>query len=334
MILQALSKVSLRRLLPALVAGFIVLVLLFLAPPAVDAQNPCVPGRPLTPRVDSDRPTTITVTWLEPSNSCPAITDYDYRFKEMTDAVWTQVTDTTITRRWIEIFGLKPDTVYDVEIRARNSEGEGAWSRYGTWKTLPLPMTPTPEPTATPTPEPTETPTPEPTATPTPEPTETPTPEPTATPTPQPTATPSPQATATPTPTPEPTATSTPEATASPTPEPTATPTPEPMATPTPEPTATPTPEPTATATPTPTPLAIWTPTPTPPATPASTATPRPQSPPPPPVTISPGPPAAEAELSDLATVLIGLAAAVESLAIGFFIAASSRRRETEGGET
>ena len=331
MILQALSKVSLRRLLPALVAGFIVLVLLFLAPPAVDAQNPCVPGRPLTPRVDSDRPTTITVTWLEPSNSCPAITDYDYRFKEMTDAVWTQVTDTTITRRWIEIFGLKPDTVYDVQIRARNSEGEGAWSRYGTWKTLPLPMTPTPEPTATPTPEPTEMPTPEPTATPTPEPTETPTPEPTATPTPQPTATPTPEPTATPTP--QPTATPTPEPTATPTPEPTATPTPQPTAPPTPQPTATPTPEPTATATATPTPLAIWTPTPTPPATPASTATPRPQSPPPPPVTISPGPPAAEPELSDLATVLIGLAAAVESLAIGFFIAASSRRRETEGGE-
>ena len=331
MFLPALSKVSLRRLLPALVAGFIVLVLLFFAPPAVDAQNPCVPGRPLTPRVDSDRPTTITVTWLEPSNSCPAITDYDYRFKEMTDAVWTQVTKTTITRRWIEIFGLQPDTVYDVEVRAKNNEGVGPWSRYGTWKTLPLPTTPTPEPTATPTSEPTATPTPEPTATPTPELTATPTPEPTATPTPQPTATPTPQPTATPTP--EPTATSTPEATASPTPEPTATSTPEATATPTPEPTATPTPEPIATATATPTPLAIWTPTPTPPATPASTATPRPQSPPPPPVTISPGPPAAEPELSDLATVLIGLAAAVESLAIGFFIAASSRRRETEGGE-
>ena len=126
MILQALSKASLRWLLPAIAAGVAVLVLLVLAPPAVDAQNPCVPGRPLTPRVDSDRPTTITVTWLEPSNSCPAITDYDYRFKEMTDAVWTQVTKTTITRRWIEIFGLQPDTVYDVEVPGEKQRGRGA----------------------------------------------------------------------------------------------------------------------------------------------------------------------------------------------------------------
>ena len=58
-ILFPLSTASYRRLFFVIAAGAVVLALFVLALPTAEAQ--CVPGRPLTPRVDSDRTTTITV---------------------------------------------------------------------------------------------------------------------------------------------------------------------------------------------------------------------------------------------------------------------------------
>ena len=89
-------------------------------------------GRPTTIWVDSDRSHHHHRHLARAERTAAlAITDYDYRFKEMIrrrlDA-GDQNDDHK--RRWIEIFGLQPDTVYDVEVRAKNNEGVGPWSRY------------------------------------------------------------------------------------------------------------------------------------------------------------------------------------------------------------
>ena len=139
---------------------------------------------------------------------------------------------------WTAISGATLDTYTPVEgdqghhlrVTVAYTDGYGSGKRAELAFANPVPVLPTPTPTATP----------EPTVPATPEPTVPATPEPTAMATPEPTAMA----------TPEPTAMATPEPTAMATPEPTAMATPEPTAMATPEPTAMATPEPTATATP------------------------------------------------------------------------------------
>ena len=222
------------------------------------------PSQPGAPEVTSTGPSGLTVSWTAPDNQGPEITDYDLQYREADGEFKDVGYDGTSTS--MPLSDLKPETGYEVQVRAINAEGVSPWSESGKGQTeeAPPPPIPTPEPTPTPTPEPTPTPTPEPTPTPTPEPTPTPTPEPTPTPTPEPT--PAPTAEPTPTPTAEPTPAPTAEPTPAPTAEPTPTPTAEPTPTPTPEPTPTATPEPTSapTAEPTATPASEPTPTPMP----------------------------------------------------------------------
>ncbi len=227
-----------------------------------DVDEP--PAPPGAPEVSSAGPTALTVGWTAPDNQGPEITDYDLQYREA-DGEFKDVgyggTGISMT-----LSDLKPETGYEVQVRAINAEGVSPWSASGRGETeeaLP-PPTPTPTPTAEPTPAPTAEPTPAPTTEPTPAPTAEPTPAPTAEPTPAPTAEPTPAPTAEPTPAP----------TAEPTPAPTAEPTPAPTAEPTPAPTAEPTPAPTAESTPAPT--AESTPAPTAEPTPAPTAEPTP----------------------------------------------------------
>ncbi len=232
----------------------------------LDVDEP--PSRPGAPDVRSRGETGLTVSWTEPTNKGPAITDYDVRYRESGNQFTDAPFDGTGTSTTLG--DLKSGTSYDVQVRAANAEGISPWSASGRGATDgdPPPTDATPEPTVTPTLEPTVTPTPEPTIMPTPEPTVTPTP------TPVPTFTPTP--TSTPTPTPEPTFTPTPTSTPTPTPEPTLTPTPTSTLTPTPEPTLTPTPnstpEPTRTPKPEPTPTTVLAPAPSPEPTPTTLA--------------------------------------------------------------
>ena len=194
------------------------------------------PARPAAPDLKATSHSTLAVNWTAPDNQGPEITDYDLQYREA-DGEFKDVgydgTGTSMT-----LSDLKPETGYEVQVRAINAEGVSPWSESGRGETeeAPPPPTPTPAPTAEPTPAPTAEPTPAPTAEPTPAPTAEPTPAPTAEPTPAPTAEPTPAPTAEPTPAP----------TAEPTPAPTAEPTPAPTAEPTPAPTAEPTPTPTA----------------------------------------------------------------------------------------
>ena len=194
------------------------------------------PARPAAPDLKATSHSTLAVNWTAPDNQGPEITDYDLQYREA-DGEFKDVgyggTGISMT-----LSDLKPETGYEVQVRAVNAEGVSPWSESGSGETeeAPPPPTPTPTPTAEPTPAPTAESTPALTAESTPAPTAESTPAPTAEPTPTPTAEPTPAPTAEPTPAP----------TAEPTPKPTAEPTPKPTAEPTPKPTAEPTPTSTA----------------------------------------------------------------------------------------
>ena len=93
------------------------------------------PEKPDTPTVVAASSTSLAVNWVAPDNPGPPITDYDYRYKEPTAAGWTEVTDTAITQTNAIVSPLRPDTSYEVQVRAKNAEANGEWSDSGTGST-------------------------------------------------------------------------------------------------------------------------------------------------------------------------------------------------------
>ena len=76
----------------------------------------------------------LTVTWTAPDNpGRPAIDDYDVRYKLSTATDWTDepanTADSAATGRTLT--GLATGSQYDVQVRAENDEGDGAWSDAG-----------------------------------------------------------------------------------------------------------------------------------------------------------------------------------------------------------
>lgn len=55
------------------------------------------------------------------------VTDYDYRYRAAGTASWTEVTDTDLTETTVTLEDLTEDA-YEIQVRANNSEGSGAWS--------------------------------------------------------------------------------------------------------------------------------------------------------------------------------------------------------------
>ena len=89
------------------------------------------PSTPLSPTVTAVSSTRLQVSWEEPDNTGPPITDYDYRYQGPSDSNWTEDTNTTITGTTVTIPGLTPSTFYDVSVRAKNAEGTSEWSNPG-----------------------------------------------------------------------------------------------------------------------------------------------------------------------------------------------------------
>ena len=106
-----------------------------------DVKEP--PSVPSTPRVTAtkDSGKKLDVTWSEPSNTGPPITDYDVQYREVggSDENWkkwphgadsaTDATGNTTVKTMIT--GLDPRTTYEVEVRASNAEGTSGWSSAG-----------------------------------------------------------------------------------------------------------------------------------------------------------------------------------------------------------
>ena len=82
------------------------------------------PGRPAAP----------SVTWTAPSNTGPAIDNYDLQYRQGTSGSWTNgpqnVSGTSAT-----IGSLTANTSYQVQVRATNSEGDSPWSPSGSGQT-------------------------------------------------------------------------------------------------------------------------------------------------------------------------------------------------------
>ena len=91
------------------------------------------PGAPdlasLTPEIAS-----LTVAWQAPTNpGASAVTGYDVRYIKTTedetdDANWTVVDNATSGALRYTISSLEDDIAYDVQVRAVNAHGDGAWS--------------------------------------------------------------------------------------------------------------------------------------------------------------------------------------------------------------
>ena len=93
------------------------------------------PGQPAPPTVSTvaATPTSLSVSWTAATNTGPAIT-YNLRYRKSSEASWTSSTyagtetSTTLT-------GLSPGTSYEVQVLAKNREGDGPWSEAGTGRT-------------------------------------------------------------------------------------------------------------------------------------------------------------------------------------------------------
>ena len=102
-----------------------------------DVEEP--PGRPAAPSVTAvdGNPTSLSVNWTAPSNTGPAIDNYDLRYREGTTGSWTNGpqnqpgTSATIP-------GLTESTSYQVQVLARNAEGDSPWSLPGSGQTSAL----------------------------------------------------------------------------------------------------------------------------------------------------------------------------------------------------
>ena len=91
------------------------------------------PGKPAKPRVSAASATSLRVNWSAPDNEGPPITDYDVRYRAGNSGGWSDASHTgkATTATLTGLTGLTEDTSYQVQVRATNAEGTGAWSDSG-----------------------------------------------------------------------------------------------------------------------------------------------------------------------------------------------------------
>ena len=95
-------------------------------------EKPLKPARPV---VSSGSTTSVNVMWNAPSNAGrPVITSYDLQYKKSSETNWSDGPQ-NVTTRSASIGTLDEDTEYQVQVRARNSDGESTWSDPGTGRT-------------------------------------------------------------------------------------------------------------------------------------------------------------------------------------------------------
>ena len=94
------------------------------------------PDRPAAPSVTATAGTTdsLSVNWTAPSNTGPAIDNYDLQYREGTSGSWINgpqnVSGTSAT-----IGSLTTSTSYQVQVLATNAEGDSPWSLPGSGQT-------------------------------------------------------------------------------------------------------------------------------------------------------------------------------------------------------
>ena len=90
----------------------------------------------LSPTISAATPYSLTVSWDEPAGG--PFTDYDVRYRiSGSSAAFTDARHAG-TARTATLTGLTPDTTYEVQVRATNAMGTGAWSGPVQGRTNPL----------------------------------------------------------------------------------------------------------------------------------------------------------------------------------------------------
>lgn len=93
-------------------------------------EIPSIPGAPTVVGIPGST-SSVRVTWDEPANTGPDITDYDVHYGEAGTGGFTNWEHLGVDRSTI-ITGLTAGTRYDVQVRARNADGTSDYSRSGT----------------------------------------------------------------------------------------------------------------------------------------------------------------------------------------------------------
>ena len=99
-------------------------------------EPPPAPAAPTVEAASTSGHNKLTVSWQEPdATGIPAITGYDaeYRKKDTTED-WGSA-KVTVSGTGATITGVTPNTLYEVQVRAKNDEGESGWSSPGTGST-------------------------------------------------------------------------------------------------------------------------------------------------------------------------------------------------------
>ena len=97
-----------------------------------DEEEP--PGAPGAPVVMAEGSDSLKVSWSEPENRGPEITDYEVRYREGGEAGYSDGGHEG-TGLEVRLSGLEEGTVYEVQVRAVNQEGMSAWSEPGEGRT-------------------------------------------------------------------------------------------------------------------------------------------------------------------------------------------------------
>ena len=93
------------------------------------------PGQPAAPTVEAASSSSLVATWDAPANTGPPISGYNVEYRPTVgNEPFTRRT-TPSNVRSLSITGLAQDTDYEVQVQARNAEGDSAWSRLGNGRT-------------------------------------------------------------------------------------------------------------------------------------------------------------------------------------------------------
>ena len=98
-----------------------------------DEREP--PGVPEAPTFSGETADSLTVSWTEPDNTGPPITDYDVQYREKDRGSFSGVAHDG-PGLTLPLTDLDPGTDYEVQVRATNDEGTGGWSDPGEGMTV------------------------------------------------------------------------------------------------------------------------------------------------------------------------------------------------------
>ena len=101
-----------------------------------EEEPPAAPAAP-TAAATAGSSTSLDVSWTAPDNvGKPPITSYDLRYRVSGAGDWTDGPQGA-TGTGVAIDELTANTEYNVQVRAINDEGDGAWSPSGTGRASP-----------------------------------------------------------------------------------------------------------------------------------------------------------------------------------------------------